>query len=623
MEPLHYHDVPDTVDSDRSPEALRRSSTDTPEMLTKQLSRIREAQQKEARRLDDLNAYWKTKSDALESIIQECRACAEEQSRQLQELVNPPPVRRQAPGPSCLRFVDGDIFTLVACLVIVANIVTMVLEYIDDHYREEFFWPDQCFMVFYVIELLLKALYFQKSLLCGPCGDVWWYWMDLVIVVTGVFDMWIMRPMLGPNASSASCLSYLRALRLARLAKLLGYVYVFLMSDMSWTDGERFQSFIMGVIGFNAILIGLEADLPHFFLWFYIEHVLLCIFTFELFARIKRDKFMFFCQDYVWNYLDFIIVAGGIVDQWAMPAMALIQRLLGKESRKSGNLGHFMVMLRMARLLRILRLVRLVKSIEPLYTLIDGIVKAMQGMGWVMVLTMTVLYVCAILGVKLIGHGLVIGSDAPEEVYATFPSIPDSMFNLFMVMNADLSSMEDLLNHLPLAKYALMFYVVLTNWAIFSILTAVVGDSMTQASEALEEENAKQEEAEHAVDSAEQLYQIFGELDKDQNDQIEKKDFDSLLANELRSKELCHAAGLSPSELQDLFLILSDEGSGGEPVIPRAEFVNGLQSDRNKVTEREMRRLVKRVSSLETWYDERMASVMEALRDAILPFEPD
>lgn len=592
--------------------------------LKRELKAIREEQRTEARRLDDLNTYWSSQADALEKIIAECRECAEEQNRQLEELLNPPPVRRAAPGPSCLRFVDEDIFTLVACLVILANIVTMVLEYMDDHYREEFFWPDQLFMVFYVMELLLKAIYFQKSLLCGPCGDVWWHWMDLVIVVTGVFDMWIMRPILGGgNASSASCLSYLRALRLARLAKLLGYVYVFLMSDMSWTDGERFQSFIMGVIAFNAILIGLEADLPDFFLWFYVEHVLLCIFVFELFARIKRAKLMFFCQDYVWNYLDFIIVAGGIVDQWAMPAMALIQRLNGKESRKSGNLGHFMVMLRMARLLRILRLVRLVKNIEPLYTLIDGIVKAMQGMGWVMVLTITVLYVCAILGVKLVGHGLVIGSDAPEEVYDTFPTIPDSMFNLFMVMNADLSSMEDLLNYLPQAKYALMFYVVLTNWAIFSILTAVVGDNMTQASEELQEENARQQAEEHELASAQQLDQIFSELDKDKSDTIEKKDFDELLANELRSKELCHAAGLSPQELQDLFVILSDEGPGGEPVIHKEAFVEGLQSDRAEVSEREMMRLVKRVSSLETWFNDRMSSVMEALRKAISPLEPD
>ena len=45
---------------------------------------------------------------------------------------------------------------------------------------------DQAFLAFYVMELLFKALAFERSLLCGACSVVWWNWLDLVIVLSGL-----------------------------------------------------------------------------------------------------------------------------------------------------------------------------------------------------------------------------------------------------------------------------------------------------------------------------------------------------------------------------------------------------------------------------------------------------
>merc|ERR1719506_3325644 len=109
-------------------------------------------------------------------------------------------------------------------------------------------------MVFYVGELSLKAIYFQKSLFVGPLSVVWWNWLDLLIVTTGVFDMWI-TPLMkskhtGGHTKHSSGLvnpKLLRVLRLARLARIMKIVRVFLSSDFDWTEGERFQGFIMGV----------------------------------------------------------------------------------------------------------------------------------------------------------------------------------------------------------------------------------------------------------------------------------------------------------------------------------------------------------------------------------------
>merc|ERR1712157_517197 len=101
-----------------------------------------------------------------------------------------------------------------------------------------------------------------------------------------------------------------------------------------------------------------------------------------------------------------------------------------------------MMLLRMARLLRILRLVRLVKNIPPLFILIVGIAQAMQGMMWVVVLTMVLIYAMSLLSVKLIGHGLILGADAPPDVTDVFANVPDSFFVWFKAMNGDWGAFE-------------------------------------------------------------------------------------------------------------------------------------------------------------------------------------
>merc|ERR1719379_1987392 len=201
----------------------------------------------------------------------------------------------------------------------------------------------------------------------------------------------------------------------------------------------NFQLFIMGTIAANSLIMSFESDFPDWAGWFYVEQVLLIIFSFELLVRLRHwgCRFFYHESDIAWNWLDFIIVFGGIIDQWLMPALNLIETLMGREPQDSAQMGDIMTTLRMARLLRILRLVRLVKNIPPLFTLIVGILQAMQGMAWVLVLTAVFLYAFALLCVRLVGHGLLFGGRAPPEIGEIFPSVPQAMFVLFKVMNGD------------------------------------------------------------------------------------------------------------------------------------------------------------------------------------------
>jgi hypothetical protein len=84
----------------------------------------------------------------------------------------------------------------------------------------------------------------------------------------------------------------------------------------------------MGVIGINSLLMGFETDIPDFKGWYYIEQILLVIYSFELAVRLKKYAASFFCNsDWFWNYMDFVIVVGGQVDQWMLPAIMIVRHL--------------------------------------------------------------------------------------------------------------------------------------------------------------------------------------------------------------------------------------------------------------------------------------------------------
>jgi len=80
--------------------------------------------------------------------------------------------------------------------------------------------------------------------------------------------------------------------RCLRIARLLKIIRITLESDLSWTEGPRFQSFIATVIVVNSMLLGIETDIK-WKGWFVVEHVLLTIYVFELVCHLKRLGLMF------------------------------------------------------------------------------------------------------------------------------------------------------------------------------------------------------------------------------------------------------------------------------------------------------------------------------------------
>jgi len=602
--PVKHKRVPPVPEFDGDP-----VQTD-PERLQEEIDKISQQEEDQRKRLNELSAIWGQRRMEIEGEIAKLRKNREDIMQEQLLLLAPPDPGPDFAGPDILRWVESEAFHSLATLVILANLTIMVLEMVNpEEYEARWGYLDHFFMTFYLIELTLKAILWQGKLLCGKLEVAWWNYLDIIIVVSGVVDMWL-RPLLvmmhimPEQRKGPSILSFLRMLRLSRVLKIIG---VFLHADLSWAEGPIFQLFIIGDIGFNSILMGLEADIPHYFLWFYVEQLLLAIFSFELLVRIRHSgcEFFFSTGDLIWNWLDLIIVFGGIVDQWLMPMISVVKHLLGEKSTgESGSMGQVMMILRMARLLRILRLVRLVKSIPPLYTLIVGIVQAMQGMGWVLVLTTVLLYAFALLGVKLVGHGLLFG-DAPvdQEVLDVFPTVFQSMFVLFKSMNGDWEALEPLFARLPATKLMFIMFTVISTWAILSILTAVVSDNMLNAANKHRDEELQAEQAEKTEQSIKMLEDIFNSIDQNGSGTISKAEFDQLLHGSNDPTEadaLKIAANLSERDLEEMFDILSHvPPEGGDPVITREAFIENLQIESKPVCMRAMMKLEKRICDVE------------------------
>jgi voltage-gated sodium channel len=170
-----------------------------------------------------------------------------------------------------------------------------------------------------------------------------------------------------------------------------------------WVESAAVQQFIVWVILFNAVTLGLETS-P----WMHqnigsllhaTEYAILTIFVIEIGIKLVASGPRFFLS--AWNIFDFIIVGISL-----MPAAGALSVL---------------------RTLRILRALRLLKAIPRLRLIVEGVLKVLPDMGWVFALLMLVFYVFSVIGTKLYGAAF------PEY----FGNLGLTMLTLFQVMTLE------------------------------------------------------------------------------------------------------------------------------------------------------------------------------------------
>ncbi len=231
-------------------------------------------------------------------------------------------------------------------------------------------------------------------------------------------------------------------------------------------EDRRLQFFIMGVIVFNAVIMGLETSRPLMAaygpLFAVLNMVVQVIFVAEIVVRLFAywPNLLLFFRD-GWNVFDFAVVAVSL-----LPVA-----------------GPFAAVSRLARLMRVMRLV----SVSPdLRLIVNTMLRSIPSMGHVALLLGVLLYVYAIFGYYLF-------SVHDPERWGTLKSALLSVFQL-LTLEGWVEMQQALLPVYPWAWVYFASFVIIGVFVVVNLFIAVVLNN-------LESVRAEQQEAGQAHSS--------------------------------------------------------------------------------------------------------------------------
>lgn len=230
-----------------------------------------------------------------------------------------------------------------------------------------------------------------------------------------------------------------------------------------FTESNGFQRFILVVIAVNAVVLGLEtsADLMGEMgsLLVTLDHIALTIFVVEILIKLFAHRLAYFRDP--WNLFDFTIVSIAL-----LPA----------------NEGFGVL-----RALRVLRAFRLISMVPKMRLVVRAFLKAIPGMGSIMLLMILVFYVFAVMATHLFGGAF----------EAWFGSVGKSLYSLFQIMTLESWSMgivRPVMQEFPFAWAFFIPFILVTTFAVLNLFVAIVVNSMQEVHD--EDEHGHEERAE-------------------------------------------------------------------------------------------------------------------------------
>ncbi|MEM9437732.1 MAG: ion transporter [Pseudomonadota bacterium] len=232
-------------------------------------------------------------------------------------------------------------------------------------------------------------------------------------------------------------------------------------SLQEWLERPLVTNVIMGVIIFNAIILGLETSKQIMALYgpliLMLDAICLGIFVAEIILKLIAYRGGFFRSG--WNLFDFAVVAIAL-----MPS--------------SGGLS-------VLRALRILRVLRLISVAPQLRRVVEGFVSALPGMGSVFLLMGMMFYIGAVMATKLFGAGCPACSPDQAALFDQwFGTLGRSLYTLFQIMTLESWSMGIVRPVLEVYPYAWAFFVpfiMVTTFAVVNLLVGLIVNSMQDA----------------------------------------------------------------------------------------------------------------------------------------------
>ena len=225
-------------------------------------------------------------------------------------------------------------------------------------------------------------------------------------------------------------------------------------------EAPAFERVIVALIVINALILGLETS-PRAMeavgpVLIAIDRTILAVFVVELALRFYVRRLGFFRDP--WRIFDLIVVG-----------LALIPA--------SGPLS-------ILRAFRILRVLRLVSAVPSMRRVVTGLLRAIPGMGSVVLLMSLIFYVFAVMATKLFGTVF------PEW----FETMGESAYTLFQVMTLESWSMGIVRPVMEAFPYAWAFFVpfiLITSFAVLNLFVGIMVDAMQTHHEAEDEAAAE------------------------------------------------------------------------------------------------------------------------------------
>lgn len=235
-------------------------------------------------------------------------------------------------------------------------------------------------------------------------------------------------------------------------------------------ESNAFDNFILFVITFSSILIGLETSQKlaveytvHFKAF---DIIVLSIFILEVIF--KWRAFEFKIGDYFkdgWNIFDFSIVVLSLLP-------FILNLSFGAEA---------ILLLRVLRLARIIRIFRFISVLKPLQMLVSTLFRSLPSMGYVALLIMIMFYIYGVIGVFIFGE-----SDPGQ-----FGDLPTAILSLFQIITAEgwaesFYTQVDAGNTLEAAVFFISF-IIIGSMIILNLFIGVIVSEL----ESLREIDAK------------------------------------------------------------------------------------------------------------------------------------
>jgi voltage-gated sodium channel len=225
-----------------------------------------------------------------------------------------------------------------------------------------------------------------------------------------------------------------------------------------------FDTVILGVILFNAVILGLETfdDLAGRYhgLFSVINNVILGIYVVELLIRLTAFRWnaRAFAED-KWNIFDFLVVVASFVPWLRENAMLL-------------------------RMVRLLRIVRIVRFLPDLRVVVGAIARCVPGVASLAAATLLLVYIYAMLGWVLFAQ------HDPEH----YGNIGDAMLTMFLMLTVE-NLIDNVAMGQEISQWTVVFfisYTVIASFLVFNLFIGIVLNSMEEARSA--------DRAEHETD---------------------------------------------------------------------------------------------------------------------------